>query len=150
VIKLIILGNGCRTTTRSGEILITVPLFRWRSDIADPEEHVTNLDPRFSYSGLCAFLTVTPILLTTLVNCLRDGFTDRGGLTALGRLEPIDRVRANGRSRRISPIAVRPGEGLLSDHIRALGFGGGNRSSCTTPAVRRTRRDRLSRVGISL
>ena len=30
---------------------------------------------------------------------------------------PSSRDHANGRNRRISPVAVRPGEGLLSDHI---------------------------------
>jgi len=35
----------------------------------------------------------------------------------MGRTLPLDIGPATDRNRRISPIAVRPGEGLLSDHI---------------------------------
>ena len=49
-------------------------------------------------------------------------------LTALGRLEPVDGVRASGRNRRVSPIALNPDEGLLTE---------------PTPAVRSWSRERV-------
>ena len=48
--------------------------------------------------------------------------------------------------RRNSPIAGRPGRGLLSDQLAGARSGGGNGSSCSTPAVRDARPDRLNWV----
>src|SRR5205807_4571893 len=46
----------------------------------------------------------------------------------LGRLEPIDGVRANGWNRRVSPVAARFRDGLLSEPTAAAQLG--RRPSC--------------------
>jgi hypothetical protein len=50
--------------------------------------------------------------------------------TAVGRTRQFDRGPANGRYRRISPVAAHSGDRLLSEPQPALSLVGGNRSSC--------------------
>ena len=56
------------------------------------------------------------------------------------------RTTANGASH---PLALAPGEVSCPNRQRSLGPGRGNASSCPTPAVRDTRRDRLNWVDSS-
>jgi len=60
------------------------------------------------------------------------------GTSVSGRLEPIDRVRANGRNRLTLAGCRRADEGPLTEPsaVTSRNRGGGYRSSCPTPAVR--------------
>jgi hypothetical protein len=65
-------------------------------------------------------------------------------MAAMDRPHRFSHGRANGRSRRISPVAAHSGDGLLSDP--ALSLSGGNRSLCPEPALHDAASEWVGRV----